>query len=162
MVKAKLITKGEHYAKAMEAVKHLGGGVVKAGLLAGSSRAQLVKKGVRVVEYAYFHEYGTVNIPQRSFLRSTFNEQQDKWGRIFMSAVKDRLLQEGILYRGLAKVGDKMAPDIRDKINSNIPPPLKPATIKAKIKAKGADNKPELALVQYGDLLGAIDFEVVI
>lgn len=166
MVKATLKTYGEHYLKALEAIKHLGKGRIKMGLLANSSKAQKVKtdgkRRVRVVEYAYWQEYGTTRgIPPRPFLRLTTAEQRDKWGRIFMASIKGRLLQKGILRDSLDKVGLTMVADVRDKINSNIAPQLKPATVTAKIRAKKAVNSPDLALVQDGDLLEAISYEVV-
>lgn len=40
---------------------------------------------------AAHHEFGTVNIPERSFIRSTFNEQKGKVVRIIAGEIKKKI-----------------------------------------------------------------------
>lgn len=157
MVKATLKVNDTAFNAAMERLKKLGGGCVKAGLMEDATSTD----GDKLAPIGYFHEFGTVNIPARSFLRSTMGEQREKWARQFLGVIQGRLLQKGIVRRGLTAVGQSMEADIREKINSNIAPTLKPETVNAKIRAKKAVNSPDLALVQTGAMQKAITFKVV-
>lgn len=156
MVKVTLKTDNTAFNAAMDRLKKLGGGSVKAGVFAKATTPD----GDLVAPIAFYHEFGTVNIPARSFLRSTMDEQREKWARQFLGVIQGRLLQNGIIKRGLTAVGQSMKADVRDKIKSNIAPTLKPETVNAKIRAKKAVNSPDLALVQYGYLQKAIASEV--
>lgn len=157
MVKATLKVNDTAFNAAMERLKKLGGGSVGAGVFANATTPD---SNEPIAPIAFYHEFGTVNIPARSFLRSTRDEQREKWARQFLGVIQGRLLQNGIIRRGLTAVGQSMQADIREKINSNIPPALKPETVNAKIRAKKAVNSPDLALVQYGYLQKAITSKV--
>lgn len=159
MVKATLKVDSTALNKALEIIKSQGGGKAEAGVFKESLDPRTYEP-LSVI--AFFHEFGTSRTPQRSFLRSTYNEQRERWAKMFIANVQDKILtQRGIIKIALGVVGARMEGDIRDKIDSNIPPALKPETIKAKIKAKdGAVNRPDLALVQYGYMQSAVTSKV--
>lgn len=88
--------------------------------------------GQQIAEYAAYNEFGTENIPERSFMRSAFDEN--------LSSIKqDMDARYGQVTRGeinvkdaLGLVGLRHQDQIKNKIDTNIPPPNAPATIAAK------------------------------
>lgn len=88
--------------------------------------------GQQIAEYAAYNEYGTEDIPERSFMRSSFDEN--------LSNIKqDMDARYGQVTRGeltvkaaLGLIGLKHTDQIKNKIDTNIPPPNAPATIAAK------------------------------
>lgn len=65
-------------------------------------------------------------------MRSTADEKQENW-----SALMDKIV-EGVtkgdleVERKIGLLGEQMVNDIKEKISSNVPPPLNPATVKEK------------------------------
>jgi len=93
-------------------------------------------EGQLIAEYAAHNEFGTKHIPERSFMRTTFDEQQKKLSAIM--ARQYSMVQAGTMtvHRALEAIGEKHSDDIKNKINSNIPPVNSPATIKRKKSSK--------------------------
>lgn len=145
--------------KALGILKTQRGGNAVAGVFK-ESRSKI--KGTPLAPIALYHEFGTVRVEARSFLRSTYNEQHERWARMFIADVRGKVMSDRtVIRKALGKIAMRMAGDISSKIDSNIPPALKPETIKAKIKAKGgAINRPDLALVQTGEMQSAITGQV--
>ena len=109
-------------------------------------------KGGRIVDYAIANEYGTSKIPERPFMRSTADEKQENW-----SALMDKIV-EGVtkgdleVERKIGLLGEQMVNDIKEKISSNVPPPLNPATI----KRKGSSR----TLIDTGNMRNSITFKI--
>jgi hypothetical protein len=111
----------------------------------------------KVPVYAAVHEFGypAGGIPQRSFIRSTIDENalryrqvaRDEADRLVMQAAKRAQPDER---RALSKLGAVIVKDIKAKIESNISPPLQQATIDRKGHA--------VALIDKGDLLRSVTF----
>lgn len=127
----------------------------------GSSRSggQVLRgKTLTTVELATIHEFGApgANIPQRSFLRSTADENRSKYARRMERMVRKFVRNpEGFSILGeMTKLGEAVRRDVINKIRSNIPPPLKPATVRRK-------RGDELALVDTGQLVNSIRAVVV-
>lgn len=107
---------------------------------------------IRIAEYATMNEFGTKRIPQRSFMRSTMDEN---WGYYWSLGVKEanRVLIGTQKAKGLyVKMGIKIKGDIQRKIISLRTPPNHPMTI----KAKGSSNP----LIDTGALRKAITYKV--
>ncbi len=120
----------------------------------GDKAQEAREDGITNVELASTHEYGSpdANVPQRSFIRSTFDEkvggykrELDRLGRVALEPAK--------LRGELRLLGEKYREDIIEKIRSSIPPPLSPLTIARK---KGETT----ALIDTGQLLRSIDVAV--
>jgi Fe2+ transport system protein FeoA len=108
---------------------------VKVGVQAGSGTYKGKKRGrsAKLVVIASTHEFGTkkagrnknITIPERSFIRSTVDEKTNDWNRQaagFIEGIKaGRETAKGLLQ----KMGMIIEADIKKKIKSNIPPPLK-------------------------------------
>lgn len=158
MVKPTLRVNSAALDRAMEILRQQHGGDAVAGVF---KESRSPRDGTPLSPIAFYHEFGTVNVDARSFLRSTASEQRENWAKMFIADIRGKVMSDrDVIRKALGNVAARMAGDISSKIDSNIPPALKPETIKAKIKAKGAVNKPDLALVQYGYLQSAITGQV--
>lgn len=119
----------------------------------GAEASQVREGGTTNLKIAQVHEFGApnANIPQRSFLRSTFDENERKYERELErgagSVVDGKSAVAAVL-----RVTEIARADVLDKINSNIPPPLSDATIARKGDA--------LALVDTGQLFNSITAKV--
>jgi hypothetical protein len=106
-----------------------------------------------IAEYATYNEFGTKDIPQRSFLRSTYDEQIGKWERQLENGIKGILNMDTNTSRVWDLLGVKAKGDVQNKLRSNISPQNAPSTIKAKGSGK-------TTLFNTGALLRAITYEV--
>jgi hypothetical protein len=109
----------------------------------------------RIAEYATWNEFGTADghVPERSFLRSTIDENRDKYfkqlGRFIGQAI-DRKSKD--VEYPLKMIGTSARRDVMKKIRDLSSPPNAPSTI----RQKGSSNP----LIDTSTLLGAISFEV--
>lgn len=98
------------------------------------------------------NEFGTPTIPERSFMRSTMDEEQEKYftmGEQVAQAAADGKIT---LRRGAQLIGLTMQNDIRQKITDLKSPPNAPSTI----RQKGSANP----LVDTAHMRGQVTFEV--
>ncbi|MCG8433486.1 MAG: hypothetical protein MJA83_05600 [Gammaproteobacteria bacterium] len=99
--------------------------------------------GITTSTLATIHEFGapSVNIPERAFLRGTFDRNSKKYEALFSKAA--RSLARGRRTRPMIKkIGEIAVADVVQTINSSIDlAPLKPATI-----AREGSSKPLLEL----------------
>lgn len=104
-----------------------------------------------VAEVALWNEFGTIKSPARSFMRPTFENQQENWKKIFnfslVDSIKNNNPKQVFNNLGLAVQGD-----IKKTISQVTEPALSPITIKKK-----RSSKP---LVDSGLLLNSIQYEV--
>lgn len=112
-------------------------------------------KGGDIVLRASVHEFGSPsrNIPSRSYLRSTLKEKRVEHKRALDNAAKMIRLGPASVRAALELLGLRVVRDIRNKIRSNIPPPLSPKTI----RRKGSS----VALIDTGRLIQSISHQVV-
>ena len=94
------------------------------------------KDGVNVAEYGTYNEYGTRTIPERSFMRSTFDNTVDKLNR-----TKDKLLTLVTMGKLDAEtaanlLGEMHEGDIKKTIGRGVPPPNAPSTVRRKGSSK--------------------------
>jgi len=128
---------------------------VDVGILSGATPSGETKSGISLPVLGAIHEFGTATIPQRSFMRSTVAEKQKAWGKMAGAYLKANPKN---ITGALTMLGEAASKDMQAKIESNIAPKLKKATIKAKAR-RGKEN-PELALVDTGAMEEAISYEV--
>lgn len=100
------------------------------------------------------NEFGTADgrVPERSFLRSTVDENADTYGRMIGRAVLRHLSGQEDIDQGLAKLGARAVGDVQAKIVAIDTPPNAPSTV----ARKGADNP----LIDTGRLRQSIDYEI--
>lgn len=105
--------------------------------------------GVTNAAKGAWNEFGTQDIPERSFLRSTINEQRKKYvdnmGKIAKSSIQGKYTPEA----GMGRLGRQAEQDIKAKIVA-IKTPANAESTKA--QKKGADNP----LIDNGDMLNSV------
>ncbi len=160
-----------------ETLRSLRGGdsYAKVGLLGEKAAAveHEAEEGVAAevmtnVKLAAIHEFGTEHVPERSFIRSTFDTHREEYLGILRKLVPAIYEGKTSAQHVLNIIGMKMKWDMKNAIleGSGISPPLAPSTIKAKQK-KGRWRKTPAKdaprpLVDTGRLVAAIDHGVVI
>lgn len=99
---------------------------------------------------AAVHEFGspTQGIPERSFMRSAFDENTKRYQQE-LDALAKVALDGGNVEGDLLVLGETVRADMIEKIRSSIPPPLQEATVARK---KGE----ETPLIDTGQLMGSI------
>lgn len=86
----------------------------------------------QLILIATAHEFGApkANIPERSFIRSTMRDHGDEL-RKYANDLMQQIFasKEMTVEKAIGLLGEKIQSLIQAKIQSNIPPPLKPETI---------------------------------
>lgn len=130
---------------------------VRVGILADTPKRERTGRSGKftLAQVAYVHEFGApgANIPQRSFIRATCDLNRGAIAAL-QEALAAQVLQGTTEPRAaLDLLGAKVASMMQVRIASNIPPPLKPATI----KRKGSS----VALINTGQIRSSITWAVV-
>lgn len=109
-------------------------------------------KGLTNIDLGIFNEFGVpgANIPERSFVRATFDKKHRSWLNLAVKLSKIDIYTRtpASARRVLGIIGERARADMVRTIDSGIPPALKPATV-----ARKGSSKP---LVDTGQLKGAI------
>ena len=105
------------------------------------------------LEFAYML-MDSVNVPERSFIRSTFDEKEKEWSELFSKLVTDEILKGGSLISVFDKIGAKIASDIQDTMRDLKDPPKQRSTKAA------APNKSN-PLIQTGRMRQSVTWKVV-
>jgi hypothetical protein len=106
----------------------------------------------KLIDVATFHEFGTVDIPQRSFIRSNDHNNFQKYKNM-IEEIKDKIIFSGMKPKhGLGYLGEEIRKDIQAGVRNGLEPELKESTIKAK-----GSSKP---LVDTKQLINAITYVV--
>jgi hypothetical protein len=152
------VSGGKAWKKALRAYAEGGKASVSVGILEGATYSgETGKAGLPVAMIAAIHEFGTKDIPARSFLRSTLAKKKEDWIRL--SALSLRA-NPGKIREALALLGETAAKDVQAAIEAGLKPALKPATVMRKLKRKGKGGSPDLPLVDTGALEEAVSYEV--
>lgn len=115
-------------------------------------------EGVSVVEVALWNEFGTRDIPERSFFRSAIDENDAKINAWREEAITNIIEKGWTIEKALEMMGLRLQLLIQNKIKSNVPPPNSEATLAAK-KAAGV---PANTLINSGLMLRSIAFRIVL
>ena len=110
----------------------------------------LGKAGQDIVNRATFNEFGTRTIPERSFIRSTFDENLKKYENLTRREARKIGVQSTAAF--LKRLGLRAEADIKRKIVKLKTPPNAPATI----AAKGSSNP----LIDTGRMRQSISHEI--
>jgi hypothetical protein len=121
-----------------------------------NARGVSVEIGIFVPEvaaYAFANEFGTKNIPERSFIRSTFDRETPALMRMIDAGVLNAQTKLIPLADALIPAANHLRNAIINTIQSGIAPNNAPSTI----KAKGFDA----TLVNTGQMQRAVTWRVV-
>jgi hypothetical protein len=134
----------------------LGKKTVRAGIL---NTSETNADGELIATYAIANEFGTRDIPARSFMGSTADEQSAKWETSANDIINKLLIDDAFNPdRSIGILGEMMVGDIKEKIASNISPRNAQSTIARKTKGKGGKTT---TLIDTGLLRNSIHFEVI-
>lgn len=109
-----------------------------------------------VVEVALWNEYGTTRTPERSFFRSTIDENASLLNQWREEVMGNILFKQWTVYHALETIGFRVQTLIQNKIKSHVPPPNAPSTIEDKQRRGVA---PE-TLIDSGLMLRSVTFQV--
>jgi hypothetical protein len=126
---------------------------IKGGITKRVGQYQSRKGKEKVVNYAFFNEFGTKNIPERSFLRTTFDDKEKSWFNTISNRAESIITENSGASKVTQELGRIMKEAIRGKITSRVPPPNSKATLKQK--------EGDITLIDTGLMYRVIDFEVV-
>lgn len=94
------------------------------------------ENGQSIAAIGAYNEFGTGNIPSRSFMRSTFDEQRTKIKAIIEHQYSRILKGEITVKKALGLIGEYMEGEVKKKITTLKTPPNDPRTI----AMKGSSN----------------------
>ncbi|NOT72455.1 MAG: hypothetical protein HOP09_14635 [Hyphomicrobium sp.] len=106
---------------------------------------------VPLVMRALWNEFGTEQNPERSFLRSTVDENRWTYRFMLVKAALARIFSNRFK-QYMKNIGERVRDDVRDKIDSHVPPPNADYTV----KMKGFDHP----LVETGEMRDAVGYRV--
>lgn len=114
-----------------------------------------------LVQIGAIHEFGAParNIPERSFIRTTFDANVPGLKRIVAIEYQNVVEGKTEVRQALSRIGEWMTAKTRLRIKNRIPPPLHPATIAAKtVNGK----KGDVPLIDTAQLIQSIQHVEVI
>jgi phage gpG-like protein len=109
-------------------------------------------EGLTVVDVATFHEFGTENVPQRSFLGDTIDKNKGRYFAIMEKMKTQVLTGQMDVDKALSIIGLEIASNAKERIKAGIAPKLDDQTI-----AKKGSSTP---LIDSGQLRQSITFVV--
>lgn len=126
---------------------------VKIGVQEGS----IARDGTMISTYAAANEFGAQGgrIPERSFMRSSHDENAKKYSAIFAAQTQAIFSGQSTVKKALGLAGSAAQADMKKKIASNIPPENADST-----KAQKGAGKTS-TLINTGDMLRSIQYVVV-
>lgn len=108
--------------------------------------------GLTIAQYAMYNEYGTGKIPERSFMRSTFDEKLGSIKTLMDRQWEKFIRGETTIFRALSRIGMEHETDVKQKIRDLKTPPNAPSTI----AKKGSDNP----LIDTGAMVNSVRYVV--
>lgn len=147
-VKIKIVDKG--WEKYLKAIPSLRNSYTRVGFPAGEDPAPGDKTFDQVVQVAAVHEFGApkVNIPERSFLRSTFDEQREPINQALEKVYEQVAAGQRTTRQAFSRVGEWFKGKVQNKIRDLKSPALATETI----KRKGSANP----LVDTGQMMQSV------
>lgn len=155
-VTGKLTVKKDNSHSLMEILRHTKDAHVTIGVHEDAGSYGTGKDAPSVVEVALWNEFGTRDIPERSFMRSTFDENVAKINQWREEAVKHMVMDGWSVEKALEMIGLRIQTLVQNKIKSNVPPPNAPSTAAAKTKEGVAAR----TLIESGLLLRSVTYKV--
>lgn len=130
------------------------GKVAHVGIQGDEAAAEHEGSELSNVQLGMVHEFGApeVGIPERSFLRDTFDDNEEKYARMLDRGAKKILGGQSNQDTVVGLVGEQMVSDMKRRINEGIDPPNEDATVAAK-----GSSKP---LIDTGALKNSITYKV--
>lgn len=110
------------------------------------------KPGLSVAEYAAKNEFGTKDIPERSFMRTAFDDNITAISNIVYNQIVEVIDGKSTIQQAYGIVGQVIVGLIQRKIRAIVLPPNSPKTIAAK-----GSSKP---LIDFGQMIASVTYAV--
>lgn len=114
--------------------------------------------GMTVVALGAIHEFGLGNVPERSFIRAWFDENQDRakeaLRRLMVSVVEGKRKPQ----HALELFAQWALGEMQKRMADGIPPALQPETLRKKTRAGKTGEKP---LIDTGQLRSSLSYEIL-
>jgi hypothetical protein len=117
-------------------------------------------KGLRNVDIAVYHEFGTEKIPQRSFIRTARKDNLKKWIKATLNLQRKIYQGRMTVSKALDILGLKLQKDIKRKITQGDPSwdDLADSTKISRLKKGSGDKGPIRPLVDTGQMRNAVTY----
>ncbi|WP_288585149.1 MULTISPECIES: hypothetical protein [Lysinibacillus] len=149
----RIISRNNYIPRVIQSLKDLKKYDIEVGIFGSSGAEYVMIAGVQEFGITIRKERGSIVIPERSFLRSTFDDKNNDWFK-FMRKQMEHVINGRINAQMLCeRLGAKMVGDIQEKLTDINSPPNAPATI-----AKKGSSNP---LIDTGGLRQRITYKVV-
>jgi len=149
----RIISRNNNIPRVIQSLKDLKKYDIEVGIFGSSGTEYVMIAGVQEFGITIRKERGSIVIPERSFLRSTFDDKNNEWFK-FMRKQMEHVINGRINAQMLCeRLGAKMVGDIQEKLTDINSPPNAPATI-----AKKGSSNP---LIDTGGLRQRITCKVV-
>lgn len=112
---------------------------VKVGVLEEKGGGEEVEgTGITMAGLAAIHEFGApdANIPERSFIRASFDQNRDKYRQRLRTYLKAIIAGKMTAKRAFGLLGAEAASDIRQFVRAGVEPPNAPSTAWRKLKGQ--------------------------
>lgn len=120
--------------------------------------------GISVVELAAIHEFGApaAGIPERSFIRRTFNDRQSDLERVIGNLARKVVADELTMEQALNQLGALSVAWIRNTVTEHRVDPKSTAETDARKNARAGKpaGSPTTTLVDTGRMIGALTWAV--
>jgi len=158
----KLVVKDDDrgWKELRKGLKAMGGAEVKAGLVGEKAEAMHGGSGLTVADLGLIHEFGGGKVPERSFIRSSFDANLSKYDRLLTALERAVYAGRSAVKGALDLLGSTMASDMKAHIRAGIAPALAAKTVARKTAAGRID--PALALVDSRQLVNAIEHKTIL
>jgi len=156
----KAVSKNTKTGAIHELEKRLKNGGVKVGIIKAKGKVVYEGTDASVAYIGSIHEFGheESNIPERSFIRSTIQDQQENLKKL-LAIQAIRIIEDGIsVTKALNTLGAFTAGKIKKKFTNNDWKELEDSTKKSKVVNGKSGNTP---LINTGQLRNSIHWEVV-
>lgn len=129
---SKLIDKDHGWKHIKKEIRKMDKAHVKVGLQQNGGS----HNGTTLAMIGFWNEFGTSNIPERPFIRTTADQRRQAYANI-AAREADKIIQgKSTVFRSLSMLGQVAESDVKKKITSIRIPPNAASTI----RKKGSDN----------------------
>ncbi|MEA0552956.1 hypothetical protein U1P98_04430 [Lysinibacillus irui] len=147
------ISSNNNIPRVIQSLKDLKKYEIEVGVFGSNGAEYVMIAGVQEFGITIRNERGSIVIPERSFLRTTFDDKNNEWFT-FLKKQIEHVINGRINAQILCeRLGAKMVGDIQEKLTDINSPPNAPATI-----AKKGSSNP---LIDTGGLRQRITYKVV-
>lgn len=154
--------KDRGYSKIFKTIKEINSNLPHVTIGVHEDSGKYDDKDVTVAEVAFWNEYGTRIAPERSFIRSTVNENRAKYIKKTKELWNKVIKNEMTIEKALNQLGFMIAIDIQNKIKTLNSPPNAESTTYRKTFGRSETTNKYLAkpLIDSALLLRSIGFQV--